>query len=301
MLWLSQRAIAEDADGKGGERDRHHDRDRGLAVRGARRGDGLPGRGGDQDEPEPPAHVVRAAGGVRAVGGLHQVDAVGDPEGDDAGEQQRERAVEAPAAQGHDRDDHRHHHQVEERVGEVRRDRQRTALGGVRDGLEDDRRAEGADGERGAQAIHPDGLRGAADALASDQHEAREPQRAEQQVADVGGGGDGNDLGVPQDLRVVDLARGPRADAQRDQRPAPGLLAGADRAGDAQHRRGDERHEVNLLGEEAVDAQMRRRDDMDLVRGDPRDDQRVQRAHDSLAGAGGQRHRTGIGRFGPGL
>ena len=48
-------------------------------MAGACRRGGLPCGERDEHKPEPPAHVVRAAGRVRAVSRLHEVDAVGDP------------------------------------------------------------------------------------------------------------------------------------------------------------------------------------------------------------------------------
>ena len=128
---------------------------------------GLPGGGADEDRGRPPAGVERAAGLPLALRGEDEVERVREPEAQDAGEQQAERAVHAPAAGGDRADDDADEDEVGDRVGEVRDDGEAVLAGRrVEHRLDDDGGADRADRERRGDAVDPERAREPAHARA---------------------------------------------------------------------------------------------------------------------------------------
>ena len=82
----------------------------------------LPGRPGEQHAAGDPAEVGRASVHVRPGRRLVEVEAVADREDEQAGREERPRAVRAPAGDRERPDDERDQRQVGERIREVRRD-----------------------------------------------------------------------------------------------------------------------------------------------------------------------------------
>jgi hypothetical protein len=239
-------SVHEQRQPAGAEAQRHDDPAQALVGhdrgRGARR---LPRRGADRQHPEPPAGVEPAARHVTGAGVGHEVLRVGEPEQRRAGEQQHPGAVEPPAGRRERPDDHAEQHEVHQRVGEADRDLERPARRVLLDGLEDQRRAGRAHGERSGDPVRPQRARHLARAAAQQRDHAGQQQRREQEVAGVGRRRDRDLLRRPQDRRVVDLAERPGCDRRRDQQPGAtlGTLAPGER-GPAAQQRGHEQDDV---------------------------------------------------------
>ena len=128
-------------------------------------------------------------------------------------------AIGAPAAQGEGGDDHGQQDEVAHRIGEVGGDTERVAADGVQHGLQDDRGAHGARGERGGQPVDPQRPRGALDPRAQQQAQPGEDERVEGEVAGVGDRRDGDDRVVGQHHRPVHVAARPQQRAHADEPP----------------------------------------------------------------------------------
>ena len=237
-------------------------RDEDLAEAGARGrgrrapgGRADPGRGGDQQRAERPGRVEQAAFDVGPVGRLQQVGDVGDPEDEEPRAEDEPAAVEAEAVERRRRRDQRQQHHVADRIGEVGGvgEGRAGARPGVEDRAEDERRGEGGDCGADDDPVEP--LGGAEVPLSSPHQDdqARVGDRVEEQVAGVGGGGDGDRARVGERDLVIDFAR--RPDRQRRAEQEPGGPLRADRPRPQQAGAGGAEHQrvVEPVGEGAVD------------------------------------------------
>ena len=115
-----------------------------------------PGRNGEENAHQRPQDVEQRALDVRPGGGRPQVDGVGDRSGDERS------ADHDPLAPGRDADEPEHtdheseQDDVAERIREIRRDREKTALAVVEGQLEKERCADRTDGQRHADTVEPD-------------------------------------------------------------------------------------------------------------------------------------------------
>ena len=247
----AQRGEDEDAQAERGEGDREGGEAHRAAIldrdRAAHR---LPGGGREQHQARGPAPVEGARVDVGLVGDGDQVVGVGHPEEHDAQAEHGPGAIGAPATQGERGDDHGQQDEVAHRVGEVGRDTERVAADGVQHGLQDDRGAHGARGERGGQPVDPQRPWGALDARAQQQAQPGEDERVEGQVAGVGDRRDGDDRVVGQHQRPVHVAARPQQRAHADEPPGE-ALAPADRARapQRQQRRADDHDPIGELAE----------------------------------------------------
>ena len=114
---------------------------------------GLPRRRADGHETAPPACVEPAAGRVGPGDGLHGVERVRQPEGDDAAGEQGPTAVQAPADAGQGAGDDGQHHHVGQGIGERDGDADGVAADVPVERLEDERRAQRADGQAGREPV----------------------------------------------------------------------------------------------------------------------------------------------------
>ena len=230
-----------------------------LVAGGAPAHGGLPRGEADQQRAQRPADVEQRPGGVRALGDLHEVDRVGDGEDGDARAEEQPAAVHATAAGRHDADQRAEQDHVAERVGEVRRHRGGvTARRGVH-GAEDDRRADRAGREGGDEAVQP-----------QPRVQLRQPLAGEQQDAEVADGKEGEpqavrDRGIRRFFEIgerelpVEVAARPQRERDADQRPGDPLVAAERAAGEAEHRRPDQRGVVEHLVHRVQDVQPRGR------------------------------------------
>ena len=223
---------------------------------------------------------------VDALGGAHEVQRVGEPEGGDAGGEQHPRAVEPPAGAGERADAEAEQHEVEERIGEPGRDGERLAGHAVEHGLEHDRATQRGDAERGGEAVEPQAARHAASAGAQQRERSGEDERREQQVAGVGERGQRRIRVGPQDGRVIDLAQRPGEQAAADQRPRSALRpAHVRNAREADERGRDQDDVVCAAREHAARIEVGGDEHVQLVQAEPRRAGSEQEAKRTRSGA----------------
>jgi hypothetical protein len=116
----------------------------------------LPRGPGDEKQRRRPKGVERCPGHVLAHRLLEEKDGIRDGRAGQPGADEEPEAPRPPAGEGEHADDERQKEHVADRVGEVRHDRRRRALGVGEDELHQHRCADGRGGEGGRDAVQPE-------------------------------------------------------------------------------------------------------------------------------------------------
>ena len=113
---------------------------------------------GEEHEREQPPQVEQRPERIRVRRDPEEIRSVGEREAGEAGGDQQPLAPRPPAGHRKHADDEREQHHVAERVGEIRRDRQRVPAGRLDDRPEGDRRSDGGDAQSADRTVQPGGV-----------------------------------------------------------------------------------------------------------------------------------------------
>ncbi len=183
-----------------------------------------------------------------------EVEAVGDPEDDDSEREEDPGSAELPAQERHDTDDECDQRQIAERIGEVRRDRERGAAGRLDDRSEESCGSGRSHGERADHSVE-EREAGAIGATlrGGERRHTRHREWIEEQPEGVRDRRERHLGKIPEGDRVPRIGRSPRDQSHPDQRPRspPATRVGAAQAERRTAEDGNERRvpAVDGLGE----------------------------------------------------
>ena len=232
--WLRRDVVVGDEQAERDQRERGGD-DQHAAAQPARiQPDGwAQGGEGDQHRGQRPRGVEQRVLLVGLDRHLVEVDPVADGPHREGRRQQPPRRAALTPGEDQDGDHEREHHQVAERIGEVRGDGGERPLG-AGDDAEHERGADGGAGQRADEAVEPQRARELVRAGPQQQHQAGERRREDAQVAGVGERRVRRRGVVGERRRPVDVTGGDAQQAEREGRPrgafAPGRAVRPQRA-----------------------------------------------------------------------
>ncbi len=290
----------EVVDDEHGERDRaaHRGHRQERATRALDRGRATlvaPPCKGDQEEREGPGHVEKRSLGVRAAGGLEQVDAVTEREDGERCADQQPGTTRPPARERERAHDEREQKHVPEGVREVRRDGRKRPFCRVEHRVDEHRARERCRSERRRHPVDPQSGARTSNPRPEQDDDTDVARRVEGEVEPVGERRVRRAVELREHEQPGELRHAIGAHGDCDRRP-PDAMRRDEGACDGERHRGEDQRVVDAVVEEPAEPFALVDDRVQGESGDPDPGQDLERRDDS-AGRN-RRHRLKIGSTG---